>query len=313
MSIHAISPLSTPVKSPRNSIGYTIPLSIILKLNGLLKKSVLSRKFYQEINDKILAKSSTVDANLYFICYFTLLISAVLNNQYKIKHFLLVQRYNLVSIIKRVFNFNLVGQEENKLNKLNKFLNISKPIYNEKEATKPSHLAIHLKAISSYLSDIRIFNRLTESIKYMPWIIDEFTAMTDPSASTPKSYRIINFLQSINCLVLELLENAGWITDHNWIGTSDNDWWSFETYIWCSRVWGLYLVIEIIELIRRSPLKEWNTTSWKIALFKQVIQVPLVLHWSLREGCLTPFWVGVCGSGASWWGFRDLWTSLELN
>ncbi|KAK6461882.1 hypothetical protein DFJ63DRAFT_205800 [Scheffersomyces coipomensis] len=317
MSIQGISPLSIPTKSLLKKPIGSIPLAIILKLNELLKKSVLSRKFYQEINDKVLSKSSTVDANLYFICYFTLLISAVLNNQYKIKHWLKLQRFNLLNVIKRVLLNYLNIDLSSSTNSPNKFLinlfNAPKPTFDEKEASKPSPIGKHFKAVSSYLSDIRIFNRLTESIKYAPWIIDEFTAMTDPTNITPKSNRIINFLQSINCLVLELLENAGWITDHNWVGTNDNDWWSFETYIWCSRIWGLYLVIEIVELFRRTPISEWSNTNWKIAVFKQVIQVPLVLHWSLREGCLSPFWVGVCGSGASWWGFRDIWSSIDLS
>lgn len=291
-----------------------IPLSILLNLNATLKKSIFSRKFYQEINDKVLAKSSTVDSNLYFICYFTLLISSILNNKPKIRHFLASQKYNLLQLINKITSKYLQTDLKNSRNKtIAQTFSQEKPVFVEPSSDKPvSNLAVHLKAISSYIADIRIFNRLTESIKYMPWIIDEFQAFIDPSHAAPKFDRFVNFLQSINCLVLELFENAGWLTDHNWVGTNDNNYWCIETYIWCSRVWGAYLIIEIIELFRRTPISKWDK-NWRINVFKQVIQVPLVVHWSLYEGCLTPFWVGLCGSGASWWAFKDMWTSIDLS
>ena len=310
----------------------TLPLSVLLLLNAALKKTVFSRKFYQEINDKVLSKLATVDTNLYFICYFTLLLLAILNKKVEIKRFLVSQRSNLLQLIRRSI-YAVLGSDLLKSN--HKYLartfskqtsvqsktsetnngsseNNESSTEEEKTETKPvSNLAIHLKNISSYLSDIRIFNRLVESIKYMPWIIDEFHSLVDPLAATPKLDRFINLLQALNCLVLELLENAGWLTDHNWVGTSDNNYWCIETYIWCLRVWGVYLLIEIIELLRRNPVSKWNK-SWSILMFQQLVQVPLVLHWSLYDGCLTPFWVGLCGSGALWFQFKDMWSSLEL-
>lgn len=290
----------------------SIPINVILRLIGKLKKSIFSRKFYQEINDKVLSKASTVDTNLYFICYFTLLCSSVLSNKAEIRLFLAKQKYNLVQLINKAavaFAQTDLKQSSNKLVK--SFFSSPDPTTIKCEA-KPSNLAVHLRKISSYLSDIRIFNRLTESIKYMPWIIDEFALFTSLSSPVPKFDRFVNLLQALNCLVLELLENAGWLTDHNWVGTLDNNYWCIETYIWCSRVWGAYLLIEIVELIRRTPVSKWDR-NWKIALFKQAVQVPLVVHWSLYEGCLSPFWVGLCGSGASWWGFRDMWSSIDLS
>lgn len=294
MQMH-VAQTFTKTKSP-------LPLSLLLRLNGLLKKSVFSRKFYQEINDKVLSKSSSVDANLYFICYFTLLLSAILNNKPKIVKFINQQKVNVIKLINRNFNTSFSTDEAIK----------EKVSASVDTATYQLKLAVHLKAISSYIADVRIFNRLTESIRYMPWIIDEFASMANPASPVPKFDRIINFLQSINCLVLELLEHAGWLTDHNWVGTSDNDGWSMFTYVWCSRVWGAYLVIEVLELFRRTPFAKWDK-NWRLAVFKQAIQLPLVVHWSLYEGCLTPFWVGVCGSGASWWGFRDMWSSIDLS
>lgn len=276
-----------------------VPLNVILKLNSLVKKSVLSRNFYQEITDKVLTKASTTDSVLYFVCYFTLLLSSILNNKAKIRKFLQEQRIKLVLMIER-----LTGSSLNDSKWVQKLK--TRGIISE----KPSQLAIHLKSISSYISDIRIFNRLGDSIKYMPWIIDEYKALYLNSA-VPFSHRFINLAQALNCLVLELLENAGWLTEHNWVGTGDNDWWCMFTYIWCSRVWGAYLVIEIIELIRRTPASKWDK-NWKISLFSQVIQLPLVVHWSLYDGCLSPFWVGVCGCGASWWGFKDVINSIKL-
>lgn len=314
MSVSGISKLSMPIKKLPSS---TLPINLILNIQRLLKKSIFSRKFYQEINDKVLNKSSSVDTNLYFICYFSLLISAILNNKPKILFFLKNQWFKFIQLIKTTIGEQHQQEEINdeKINNskksfVEKILNPSKPIYTE---GKPSQLAYNLKKINSYLADIRIFNRLTDSIKYMPWVIDEYHSFKTLTSPIPKLDRFVNLLQSINCVVLELLENAGWLTDHDFISTNDNPWWSFETYIWCCRVWGVYLVIEIIELIRRTPVNEWNNKSWQINLFKNVIQIPLVLHWSLREGCLSPFWVGFCGLGASWWNFKDMWSSIDLS
>lgn len=288
-----------------------IPLHFLLRLNRLVKKTILSRKFYQEINDKVLKDASTVDTNLYFICYFTLLLSSILNNKPYIKRFLRKQQFNLLQITNKLAKYTLSTDLKTSPNKS------VLAIFNQTEEAEvlteeKSQLGTQLKTISSYLSDIRIFNRLTDSIKYAPWIIDEFSEFSSPKSTKPKLDRFVNLFQSLNCLVLELLENAGWLTDHNWVNTKDNNWWCIETYIWCSRVWAGYVVIEIVELIRRTPVKNWDN-NWRINLFKNVIQLPLVVHWSMYEGCLSPFWVGVCGSGASWWGFRDMWGSIDLS
>ncbi|EDK47483.1 hypothetical protein PVL30_004421 [Lodderomyces elongisporus] len=296
--------LALPYK-PRSKT--VLPLHVILQLTQLLKKSVFSRKFYQEINDKVLSKTSTVDQNLYFLCYFSLLISAILNNKYNILQFLREQRYKLLQIVKSGAGKLGVNTSESKI------LNQPKPVPVPESQQKPSQLAFHLKKINSYLADVRIFNRLTDSIKYMPWAIDEFQSWRNPSATTPKVDRFVNFVQAVNCIVLELFENAGWLTDHDWVGTGDNPYWCIETYIWCCRVWGAYLVIEIVELLRRTPVSKWSNKTWQITLFKNAIQLPLVLHWCLRDGCLTPFWVGLCGCGASWWNFKDMWKSIDLS
>lgn len=287
-----------------------LPLNLLLKLISSLKRSIFSRKFYAEINDKILTNTATVDSNLYFICYFTLLLSATLNNKQHIKQFLHNQKHKFLNVVRKVALVTLDKDLAESSNGKVKAV-FTKRHNSALPPSKPSALAVHLKTISSYIADVRIFNRLTDSIKYMPWAIDEFQSWRSPTSSKPKLDRFVNFLQAVNCILLELLENAGWLTDHNWVGTNDNAWWCVETYIWCSRVWGAYLVIEIIELIRRTPFSKMNK-DWKIELFKQVIQVPLVVHWSLYEGCLTPFWVGVCGSGASWWNFKKLWSSLDF-
>lgn len=309
MSIASIAPMGNDKRG-------SIPLTTLLRLNHALQRSIFSRKFYQQISDKVLASSSTVDANLYFICYFTLLMSSVLENKPKIRYFLAQRKHQLIQLLRKavaaIFGRDLKQSSQKHVAAV--FLQPS-PQWSEYEhkSDKPvSSLAVHLSSISSYLSDIRIFNRLTDSIKYMPWIIDEFTAMVTPGSAVPYSHRVVNFVQSINCLILELFENAGWLTDHNWVGTNDNNYWCIETYVWCSRVWGLYLVLEVVELFRRVPVSKWDT-NWRRSLFTQVVQLPLVVHWSLREGCLSPFWVGLFGSGASWWGFRDLWGSIDLS
>lgn len=108
MSIASIAPLNV---NGKREMKFLL-INILLKLNAILKKSVFSRKFYQEINDKVLSKSSTVDANLYFICYFTLLLSSILNNKPKIRQYLLKQKYNLVKVVNSFCN-NTLGKAPN--------------------------------------------------------------------------------------------------------------------------------------------------------------------------------------------------------
>ncbi|KAM9925792.1 hypothetical protein OXX59_003641 [Metschnikowia pulcherrima] len=291
----------------RGKSRQNVPLIALLRLNTALKKSLFSRKFYQEINDKILASTSTLDASLYFICYFTLLLSSVLNNKQRILAFVKGQKENLSRVLARFFSQDnqkgTISFDEEKSDA---------PMEKRTTTAKPSSLAVHLKAVSSYISDVRIFNRLVEAIKYMPWIIDEFAALTNPASAVPRLDRLINLGQAINCLILELLENLGWLSDHNWIGTSDNDWWCMEAYIWSSRVWGAYIAVEIIELLRRYPASK-RDKNWRISLFTQAVQLPLVVHWSLYEGCLSPFWVGLCGTGASWFGFQKVLKTINLS
>ncbi|EGV65388.1 hypothetical protein PSN45_002448 [Yamadazyma tenuis] len=288
--------------APVPTKGNGIPLGMLLSLNRALKKTILSPKFYQELNDKVLTKASTIDSVLYFTCYFALLVSSILNNKTSIRRSLQDQRLKLVKLVETRFGVSLASSPNKWLNRL---------AVEHQLVEKPSTLGKILKNINTYVADVRIFNRLGDCIKYVPWIAGEFNAFLLPSSDTPKFTRFINLLQSLNCFVLELLENAGWLTEHDWVATGDNNWWCIFTYIWCCRVWGVYILVEIMELLRRTPVKDWNR-SWKISMFKQVIQMPLVLHWSLYDGCLTPFWVGVCGCGASWWGFRDVMASLQL-
>ncbi|OBA24193.1 hypothetical protein METBIDRAFT_37511 [Metschnikowia bicuspidata var. bicuspidata NRRL YB-4993] len=291
-----------------------IPITVLLKLNKALKKSLFSRNFYLQINDKVLSQTATLDSTLYFICYFTLLLSAVLNNKHKILAFVKGQNARLIKVMGsflppkagRVLSpeqpdASASGNEKSEPDRASE---------NAAQET-PSQLAVHLKAVSSYISDVRIFNRLVEAIKYMPWIIDEFSALANPVLAVPRTDRLVNFAQAINCLTLELFENVGWLSDHNWIGTSDNNYWCIESYIWSSRVWGAYIVVEMIELFRRHPASR-RGKDWKISLFKQAVQLPLVLHWSLYDGCLSPFWVGLCGTGASWFGFKSVMESIDL-
>ncbi|CAK9439915.1 uncharacterized protein LODBEIA_P40150 [Lodderomyces beijingensis] len=301
--------IKTQMQASLKVSPYILPVNVLLQLIHLLKKSIFSRKFYQEINDKVLAKSSTVDQNLYFLCYFSLLVSSVLNNRYNILDFLRKQQWRMLQLVKS--GANGVGLDTSSA----KLLNQPQPQPTPASERKESKLAFHLKKINSYLADVRIFNRLTDTIKYMPWLIDEFHGWrsAQTAGGPPKLDRFVNFVQALNCVVLEAFENIGWLTDHDWIGTGDNAYWCIETYIWCCYVWGAYLVIEIVEILRRTPVSKWGDKSWQINLFKNVIQLPLVLHWSLRNGCLTPFWVGVCGCGASWWNFRDMWRSIDLS
>lgn len=285
-------------------------LASVLRLHALLRKSVLDRGFYQRIGDNILGSPSTIDANLYFVCYLALLASSVLKNKPRILAFSNRQRERFLIWVRHTFPnlaaflMSLLGAE-----KFNTTLSRTPSLVAIGQTrTSPTvkSTADRLSAVSSYISDVRIFSRLLDFLKYVPWVLETQDAILDPNHSRSFLDRSVDHVQSTTCFVLDALETVGWITDHDWIATRDNLWWCEFSYVWSSRVWGIYLGAVIFALCRETPSSK-RDRAWRVKVFEQLVQIPLVMHWSLYEGCLSSFWVGVCGVGASYWRFKETW------
>lgn len=124
-------------------------------------------------------------------------------------------------------------------------------------------------------------------------------------------------------LAYQYLENGAYLSSKGVLG------WSKEkqgrAWIWSSRFWMMHVGLDFWRLgrewaIRRSKGKgkavddgvlsqneqEWKA-KWRRELVVNMAWAPLTLHWSLEEGLVEEFWVGVLGSVAGVSGLSVLW------
>lgn len=158
--------------------------------------------------------------------------------------------------------------------------------------TKKGHvIAIKLKLLSSYLSDIRIFNRMWALLGLVPWAIDLIqTSRGDP-------WRLVHIFQAVSGVLLQLFENIGFVGDHHFTTQSDKLTYWFN--IWCCRLWAGYVVSDLamnfVDYRRNSRM----SPSLRRSVISNLGNLPLTVHWSLDSGCLSPLLVGLCGTMSS--------------
>jgi len=65
-----------------------------------------------------------------------------------------------------------------------------------------------------------------------------------------------------------------------------------------------------VEGVEGESEKEWKV-KWRREMVTNLAWAPLTVHWSLEEGLVGEFWVGLLGSVAGITGFRELWKSTR--
>jgi hypothetical protein len=178
----------------------------------------------------------------------------------------------------------------------------------------PSRLLIsstRLKALSDLISDFRIFVRLWGLLSIYRWGKSVYN-----SPPTDALIRRIKYTQVVSNIVFQYLENRAYLASKGVLGWGKEK--QTQAWVWSSRFWMLHVVLEFVRLWRESRLrsvkgkdKEGDENEWKAKWRREMVvnlaYAPLTLHWSLEQGLVDDFWVGLLGSVAGVAGLREFW------
>jgi hypothetical protein len=175
--------------------------------------------------------------------------------------------------------------------------------------------ATRLKALSDLISDFRIFVRLWGLLSIYKW---GKRVYNEPPADA--LVRRIEYTQVASNIAYQYLENGAYLASKSVLGWSKEK--QTRAWVWSSRFWMLHVGLDFVKLWREAKLRslkgkgkegvegleesKWKA-KWRREMVVNVAWAPLTLHWSLEEGLVGDFWVGLLGSVAGLAGFRELW------
>lgn len=172
-------------------------------------------------------------------------------------------------------------------------------------------LAARLKALSSVISDFRIFVRLFGLLGIYSWGKDVWSS--PPSDGVEE--RIVKAQVIVNCF-FQILENGAYLASKNVLNWSESK--QNKAWLWSSRFWASHVFLEFLRLgrvwsIRKREMQagkgkekqvdadtreaEWKK-EWVRSLVVNSAWAPLTLHWSMEGGLISDAWVGAVGSVA---------------
>jgi hypothetical protein len=256
---------------------------------------------------KILSTPSGTDTVLLTICYTSLLTSSVLSSISLAR----IHRLALETIEKAISlppNTTVIIDTHNSRIPTSRLL----------------VTAQRLKALSSLISDFRIFVRLWGLLGIWNW---GKAVMNTP----PKDLfiRRIAQLQVLVNVFYQYLENYAYLSSKGVLGWSPEK--QNKAWIWSSRFWMAHVGLDFLRLAREYAVREERGTDderrkdgghgavrtdrgerewwtkWRREMLVNGAWAPLTLHWSLEKGILGDFGVGVFGSVAGVVRFRELW------
>lgn len=179
--------------------------------------------------------------------------------------------------------------------------------------------ATRTRALSSLISDIRIFNRLWGLVPLAVWAAD--TARAPP---TDAVLRAVAYTQVAANILYQPLENVAYLAMHGVLpGVSDRAQtllWIYSCYLWAAHV-----VLDFVRVAREYQLAKreerkakggkpykskvsWK--SWWQPLVINMSYLPLTVHWSLEAGCLPDIAVGFLGASAALASIYPRWTAI---
>ncbi|KUJ22018.1 uncharacterized protein LY89DRAFT_638147 [Mollisia scopiformis] len=189
----------------------------------------------------------------------------------------------------------------------------------------PSRLLItsqRLKALSDLISDFRIFARLWGLLGIWKW---GKKVLLDLQKEGDKDWtaKRIEAAQVIVNLAYQYLENGAYLSSKGVLGWSKEQ--QGKAWLWSSRFWVMHVGLDFWRLgrewtMRRNKGKgkevdhgvisqseqEWKA-RWRREMVLNMAWAPLTVHWSLEQGLVSDFWVGVLGTVAGITGLRELW------
>ncbi|ODV88768.1 hypothetical protein CANCADRAFT_128550 [Tortispora caseinolytica NRRL Y-17796] len=178
--------------------------------------------------------------------------------------------------------------------------------------------ANRIGSLAELVSDVRIFNRLWGLLPLLQWYV---SVIENPP--TDKVIRYVRYLQVAANILYQPLENVAYLASHNVIPMSE----SAQLRLWCEscKLWAAHVVLEFVRLYReyvlykeskRSEVSEKTSSrlyydvpsrDWVLSMFMNAAYLPLTVHWSLPQGCLSPMQVGFFGTVAGISQVYPLW------
>lgn len=195
------------------------------------------------------------------------------------------------------------------------------------------------KALADTIADYRIFVRLWGGVGLYTWARGTWLDRLPEGASgKEKTLRGLTWAAIVSCVGFQVLENGaylsskGALTTASWTGdvgkAKENQWW-----LWSSRFWAAYVGVELVRLavvrlykedkvvegggdgekedkirieerLRQEKLENW---LWWKDLASNMAYAPMTVHWSLEQGLLSDWGVGVCGMVAGGALLTDAW------
>jgi hypothetical protein len=196
----------------------------------------------------------------------------------------------------------------------------------------PSRLLItakRLKALSTLISDFRTFTRLWGLIGIYKW--GRSTLLDPPEDAI---LRQITYAQVLSNIFFQYFENGAYLSSKGVLG------WSPErqgrAWRYSSRFWMTHVALNFVRLYRETVLRANRGTEeqkrtdgpkgdvitdrdqaawlakWRKDLATNLAWAPLTVHWSLENGLVSEFWIGLLGSVAGITGLRVLWKNTIL-
>lgn len=195
------------------------------------------------------------------------------------------------------------------------------------------------KALADTIADYRIFVRLWGIVGLYTWARGTWLDRLPENASgKEKTLRALTWAAIVSCVGFQVLENGaylsskGALTTASWTGdvgkAKENQWW-----LWSSRFWAAYVGVELVRLavvrlyreekvvesggdgekedkikqeerVKQEKLENW---LWWKDLASNMAYAPMTVHWSLEQGLLSDWGVGVCGMVAGGALLADAW------
>jgi hypothetical protein len=170
-----------------------------------------------------------------------------------------------------------------------------------------------LEALSSLISDFRIFARLWGLLGIWQWGRGVWE-------SPPREgvVRAVTYAQVAVNVVYQVLENGAYLSSKGVMGwsTERQNW----AWVWSSRCWAAHVGLEFVRLgyeaVQRRGTKvkgedevvrREEEEAWRREVVVNAAYAPMTVHWSLEEGCISPLTVGVLGSVVGAINVAELW------
>jgi hypothetical protein len=172
--------------------------------------------------------------------------------------------------------------------------------------------AARLKALSSLISDFRIFARLWGLLDIYQW--GKRVMLKEEKDVVLKG---IAHAQVLVNVFYQYLENGAYLSSKGVMGWDSKR--QNRAWLWSSRWWMAHVALDFVRLGREAAMRknngekeeeiaeaEWRET-WRKQLVVNLAYAPLTVHWSLEGGLVSDAWVGLLGSVAGLAGLRSRW------